>query len=58
MDWNRVKSIFIYILIAINIGLLALNYKEGQKYTLTSEQEKAVYELLSNNNIGIYTKFF
>lgn len=55
MDWNRVKSIFIYILIAINIGLLALNYKEGQKYTLTSEQEKAVYELLSNNNIGIYT---
>ena len=33
MDWNRVKSIFIYILIAINIGLLALNYKEGQKYT-------------------------
>ena len=55
MDWNRVKSIFIYILIAINIGLFALNYKEGQKYTLTSEQERAVYELLSNNNIGIYT---
>ncbi len=55
MDWNRVKSIFIYILIVINICLFVLNYKEGQKYTLTSEQEKAVYELLSNNNIGVYT---
>lgn len=55
MDWNRVKNIFIYILIIINIGLFAINYKEGQKYTVTSEQEKAVYELLSSNKIGIYT---
>ena len=55
MDWNKVKSIFIYILIIINIGLLALNYKASRKYTLTGDQERAVYQLLSNNNIGVYT---
>ena len=56
MDWEKIKKIFIYLLVAVNIGLLGLNYKNSTKYTMTSDEERAVYELLSANGIGIYTE--
>ena len=56
MEWEKAKQVFIYILIAINIVLFAFNYKNSRKYTITAAQEKAVYTLLSNNGIGLYTE--
>lgn len=55
MDWEKIKKIFIYILVLVNIGLFAVNYKNARKYTMTSEEERAVFKLLSDNNIGVYT---
>lgn len=55
MDWEKIKKIFIYILVLVNIGLLTVNYKNTRKYTMTSDEEKAVFKLLSDNNIGVYT---
>ena len=55
MDWEKIKKIFIYILVLVNIGLFTTNYKNTQKYTMTAEEEKAVFKLLSDNNIGVYT---
>ena len=37
MDWEKIKKIFIYILVLVNIGLLTANYKNTQKYTMTAE---------------------
>jgi len=56
MEWEKAKKIFIYILVVINIVLLGLNLKNNHKYTITSAQERAVYTLLSNNGIGLYTE--
>ena len=42
MDWEKIKKIFIYILVLVNIGLLTVNYKNTRKYTMTSDEEKAV----------------
>ena len=50
MDWEKIKKIFIYILVLVNIDLFTVNYKNTQKYTMTAEEEKAVFKLLSKNN--------
>jgi len=55
MNSERIKKIFIYMLIAINVCLFYLNYQNRQKYTLSSAGEKAVYQVLSSNGIGMYT---
>lgn len=55
MNSERIKIIFIYILLAVNIGLFYLNYQNRQKYMLSSANEKAVYQVLSSNGIGMYT---
>ena len=38
MDWEKIKKIFIYILVLVNIGLFTANYKNTQKYTMTAEE--------------------
>ncbi|MCI1958119.1 MAG: two-component system regulatory protein YycI [Clostridia bacterium] len=55
MNSERIKKIFIYMLIVVNIGLFYLNYQNRQKYILSSANEKAVYQVLSENGIGMYT---
>ena len=43
MDWEKIKKIFIYILVLVNIGLFTANYKNTQKYNITDEEEKSVF---------------
>ena len=54
MDWEKFKKMFIYLLIALNIGLFCLNYTAGSKYKMTQEREAAIYNVLSSKGIGIY----
>ena len=54
MDWEKFKKMFIYLLIALNIGLFCLNYTAGSKYKMTQERETAIYNVLSSRGIGIY----
>ena len=56
MDWEKAKKIIIIFLVALNSLLLALNINQNREYELSSAREKAVYEMLSNNGIGIYTE--
>lgn len=55
MDWDKAKRIFILLLIILNLGLAVLNYTENKKNTLSQVQEKAAYEVLSQNGISLYT---
>lgn len=55
MNWDKAKNIVIVILVLLNIGLMGLNQKEKEKYKLTQDQEKAIYQVMSQNGIGIYT---
>ncbi|HCT64139.1 MAG TPA: hypothetical protein DIC60_02505 [Lachnospiraceae bacterium] len=56
MDWEKVKRIFIWLLIVLNIGLFSENYITNRQYVMTSAQEKAIYEVLGSNGIGMYTE--
>ncbi|MGE4213963.1 MAG: hypothetical protein AB7E42_04195 [Anaerotignaceae bacterium] len=55
MDWEKVKRIFIWLLIGLNVGLFGANYISNRQYVMTSAQEKAIYEVLGANGIGMYT---
>lgn len=55
MDWEKVKRIFIYLLILLNVGLLSVNYVMNREYVLSSSQEKAIYKVLADRGVGMYT---
>ncbi len=56
MDWGKAKKIIIFLLIALNIALFAMNRYYNSDYRLTQAEENAIYKLLSQNDIGIYTE--
>ena len=55
MEWSKVKRIFIYFLIVMNIGLFTANWYSNNKYTMSLSEERAIYKVLENNGIGLYT---
>ena len=55
MDWKRVKKIIILLLIVLNAGLFVLNRYYNNDYRVTQSEQNAVYKILSQNGIGIYT---
>ncbi|MFP4697959.1 MAG: hypothetical protein ACLFMO_04545 [Eubacteriales bacterium] len=57
MNWNRVQTILITILIIINIGLYVLFNIQEDKYKLTSTEEKTTIEILGKNNIKLIDDF-
>ncbi len=54
MNWEKSKTIIIWLLIALNLYLLAVNTIFKTIYYIRGEQEKSIIELLSKNGIGIY----
>lgn len=56
MNWDKAKRIFILLLVILNCGLAALNYTQNQKNILSQTQEKAAYQVFSNNNIILQTE--
>ena len=55
MDWRKAKEIIVFVLIVINAALFLLNRYYNNDYRITQSEEEAVYRLLSQNGIGIYT---
>lgn len=55
MDWDKAKKIIIFVLIMLNMVLCGLNYKKAEMYKLSPSQEKAVYEVMANNGIILYS---
>ncbi len=55
MEWTVAKRFVIALLLIINVVLAGLNMKQSQDNTMTSAQEKAIFEVLSQNGITLYT---
>ncbi len=55
MEWKRAKTFIIVLLAVMNVVLLGLNYQRHQENILTPIQEKAVFQVLSQNGISLYT---
>lgn len=56
MEWGNAKKFVIVLLVIINVALAALNYRQRQENTMTSAQERAIFEVLSQNGITLYTE--
>ncbi|MCI8342451.1 MAG: hypothetical protein HFE62_04495 [Firmicutes bacterium] len=56
MYWEKVKKIFIYLLIFLNIALFTANFLSGSKHKITTAREAAIYKVLEQNNVGLYTE--
>lgn len=55
MEWSNAKKFVIVLLVLLNLVLAGLNYRQRQENTMTSAQERAIFELLSQNGITLYT---
>ena len=55
MEWGSAKKFVIVLLVIINVVLAGLNYKQRQENIMTSAQERAIFEVLSQNGITLYT---
>ena len=56
MEWGNAKQFVIVLLVIINVVLAGLNYRQRQENTMTSAQERAIFEVLSQNGITMYTE--
>ncbi len=54
MNWDKSKTIIIWLLIALNGYLFLVNNVFKTSYDIKGEQEKAIIELLNKNGIGVY----
>lgn len=55
MEWAGAKRFVIVLLLILNIVLAGLNIQQRRDNTMTSAQEKAIFEVLSQNGITLYT---
>lgn len=55
MEWGNAKRFVMILLVILNVALAGLNYKQRQENTMTSAQERAIFEVLSQNGITMYT---
>lgn len=55
MEWTVAKRFVIILLVIINVVLAGLNMKQKQDNSMSSSQEKAIFQVLSQNGITLYT---
>lgn len=55
MEWGNAKKFVIVLLILLNVLLAGLNYRQNQERTMTANQERSIFEVLSQNGITMYT---
>lgn len=55
MEWGNAKKFVIVLLVLLNLVLAGLNYRQNQEATMTAAQERAIFEVLSQNGIIMYT---
>jgi hypothetical protein len=56
MLWERAKNLIIIFLLILNLLLAALLFNEQNRFTLSAERERAVYSVLANNKITMYSE--
>lgn len=56
MEWGNAKKFVIVLLVLLNIALGVLNFRQRQENTMTAAQERAIFEVLSQNGITLYTE--
>ncbi len=55
MEWTKAKKFVIMLLVILNICLFGLNYQQKRESAMTASQERAIFEVLSQNGITMYT---
>lgn len=55
MEWGRAKKFVVILLVVLNVCLAGLNYQQKRASAMTASQEKAIFEVLSQNGITMYT---
>lgn len=55
MEWGNAKKFVIILLVILNVALAGLNYRQRQESIMTAAQERAIFEVLSQNGITMYT---
>ncbi|MCL1846305.1 MAG: two-component system regulatory protein YycI [Defluviitaleaceae bacterium] len=55
MEWERAKNYILTAFILLNLGLAFLLHLEDRRFRLTDERWRTINEVLSNNNIHLYT---
>lgn len=55
MEWGNAKKLVIVILVVLNAALAFLNFAQRQDNALSTAQEKAVFQVLADNGITLYT---
>ncbi len=55
MEWSNAKKFVVVLLVLLNALLAGLNYQQRQDNTMTASQERAIFEVLSQNGITLYT---
>lgn len=56
MEWGQAKRFVIVLLVLLNVALAVLNFRQRQENTMTSAQERAIFEVLSQNGVTLYTE--
>lgn len=56
MEWGRAKKFVVVLLVLLNVALGVLNFRQRQEKSMTSAQERAIFEVLSQNGITLYTE--
>lgn len=56
MEWGRAKKFVVILLVLLNTILAGLNYMQSQEKAITANQEKAIFQVLSQNGISVYTE--
>ena len=56
MEWERAKNYILVFFVLLNIGLALLWFMEYNRYVMTAEQERIIRDILSQNNISMYTR--
>ncbi len=54
MNWEKSKTVVVWLLVALNCYLLFVNTILKTSYDIKSEQEKSIIELLDKNGISMY----
>lgn len=55
MEWGAAKRFVVLLLVVLNVVLFGLNYMQNRESTMTAAQERAIFEVLSQNGITMYT---
>jgi len=55
MEWEKAKTYILITFVILNLCLAGLLFNENRRYTLTSDRERTILSVLSQNNINLYT---